>query len=187
MLTATDLGKLLIDCLTGKFRFVEYDYTRELEQELDDIASGKAAYLTVVSAVDQQLQTELAQLHIAPQFPPAEPRVSGGATSTSAPEGAIPCPKCKAGHLRRPNGKDFYGCDQYRAGCTFSVNVTIAKKKLADKQIETLCRKGATGVIQGFINKQGKPFGAILLCSEATGWRTKFEFADKPPEPKRYF
>ncbi len=187
MLTATDLGKLLIDSLTGKFRFVEYDYTRELEQELDDIASGKAAYLTVVSAVDQQLQTELGQLHIAPQFSPAEPRVSGGATSTSAPEGAILCPKCKAGHLRRPNGKDFYGCDQYRAGCTFSVNVTIAKKKLADKQIETLCKKGATGVIQGFINKQGKPFGATLLCSEATGWRTQFEFEDKPPEPKRYF
>lgn len=187
ILTATDLGKLLIDSLTGKFRFVEYDYTRELEQELDNIASGKAAYLTVVSAVDQQLQAELGQLHIAPQFPPPAPRASGGAPFTSAPEGAIPCPKCKAGHLRRPNGKDFYGCDQYRAGCTFSVNVMIAKKKLVDKQIETLCRKGETGVIEGFINKQGKPFRAILLCSEATGWKTKFDFADECPEPKRYF
>lgn len=186
-LTATDLGRLLIDSLIGKFRFVEYDYTRELEQELDDIASGKAAYLTVVSTLDRQLQTELGQLHITPQLPLASPRGSGGATSALTPEGAIACPKCKTGHLRRPNGKDFYGCDQYRAGCTFSVNITIAKKKLTDKQIETLCTKGKTAPLKGFINKQGKPFDAILLCSEATGWRTTFEFEKKPSEPKRYF
>jgi len=31
-LIATDLGRLLIDSLNGKFRFVEYDYTIELEQ-----------------------------------------------------------------------------------------------------------------------------------------------------------
>jgi DNA topoisomerase-1 len=41
MLSASDLGKLLIDALLGKFRFVEYDYTRALEQSLDDIANGK--------------------------------------------------------------------------------------------------------------------------------------------------
>ena len=187
ILAATDLGKLLIDSLAGKFRFVEYDYTRDLEQELDDIASGKAAYLAVVSALDQQLQAELGQLHIAQQVRLSAPRGSGGATSALVPEGAIPCPKCKAGHLRRPNGKDFYGCDQYRSGCTFSVNVTIAKKKLTDNQIATLCSKGRTALIQGFINKQGKPFEAILLCSEATAWRTNFEFDKKPSGPKRYF
>lgn len=187
ILGASDLGKLLIDSLAGKFRFVEYDYTRDLEQELDDIASGKAAYLAVVSALDQQLQAELGRLHIAQHVRLTTPRESGGATSALVPEGAIPCPKCKAGHLRRPNGKDFYGCDQYRSGCTFSVNVTIAKKKLTDKQIATLCRKGRTALIQGFINKQGKPFEAILLCSEATAWRTNFEFENKLSGPKRYF
>jgi len=176
MLAPTDLGKLLIDSLTGRFRFVEYDYTRGLEQELDDIATGKAVYLAVVSALDGQLQTELGQLQIAPQPKLASQRPSGGATSADRPQGGILCPRCGKGHLRRPTGKDFYGCDRYRDGCTFSVNVQIAKKQLTDKQIETLCTKGKTGLIRGFINRQGKPFDAMLLCNAETGWRTNFEF-----------
>jgi DNA topoisomerase-1 len=177
ILAATDLAKLLIDSLVGKFRFLEYDYTRALEQELDDITTGKTTFLTVVSALDQQLQAELVKLHIAPQPTLASHRESGGATSAIQPEAGIPCPKCKKGHLRRPTGKDFYGCDQYRAGCTFSVNVTVARKKLTDKQIEMLCSKGETSLIKGFINKQDKPFEAFLTCSEATNWRTSFRFA----------
>ena len=59
MLSATELGELLIDSLKGKFRFVEYDYTRELEQQLDEIAKSNAAYLGVVSALDKHLQSEL--------------------------------------------------------------------------------------------------------------------------------
>jgi DNA topoisomerase-1 len=177
ILTASDLAKLLIDSLTGKFRFVEYDYTRGLEQELDDIAEGKAQYLTVVSALDTQLNSELGQLHIERQPDLASHRPTGGATSATQP--GLTCPKCKKGHLRRPNGKDFYGCDQYRDGCTFSVNVVIAKKKLTDKQVETLVTKGKTGIIKGFTSNQGKPFDAFLTCTEATNWRTKFEFESK--------
>ena len=177
ILTASDLAKLLIDSLTGKFRFVEYDYTRGLEQELDDIAEGKAQYLTVVSALDTQLNSELGQLHIERQPALASHRPTGGATSATQP--GLTCPKCKKGHLRRPNGKDFYGCDQYRDGCTFSVNVVIAKKKLTDKQVETLVTKGKTGIIKGFTSNQGKPFDAFLTCTEATNWRTKFEFESK--------
>ena len=176
-LSASDLAKLLIDSLKGKFRFVEYDYTRILEEELDHIAEGKAQYFNVVSALDKQLNSELGQLHIDRQPSLATNRPTGGATSASEP--GLICPKCKKGHLRRPNGKDFYGCDQYRDGCTFSVNVVIAKKKLTDKQIETLVTKGKTGIIKGFTSNQGKPFDAFLTCTEATNWRTKFEFESK--------
>jgi DNA topoisomerase-1 len=183
ILFATDLAKLLIDALTGKFRFVEYDYTRDLEQELDDIASGKALYLTVVSALDMQLNTELSQFHMvrsadlgsrpgdAPQAPEDE--------ALSAARPGIPCPKCKAGRLRRPEGKDFFGCDRFREGCGFIVSTTVAKKKLTDKQIETLCTKGKTALLKGFTSKVGKPFDAYLVCSEATEWKTRFQFESR--------
>ena len=131
----------------------------------------------VVSALDTQLNSELGQLHIERQPDLAAHRPAGGATSATEP--GIPCPKCKKGHLRRPNGKDFYGCDQYREGCSFSVNVIIAKKKLTDRQIETLVSKGKTALIKGFTSNQGKPFDAFLVCSEATEWRTKFQFESK--------
>jgi DNA topoisomerase-1 len=177
ILSASDLAKLLIDSLTGKFRFVEYDYTRALEQQLDDIAQGKALYLTVVSALDKDLNAELGQLHILPQPALAAHRPAGGAPTGKA--AGMTCPKCKQGHLRQPNGQDFYGCDQYRNGCTFSVNLTIAKKKLTEKQVEALCAKGKTALVKGFMSSQGKPFDAFLVCNETTGWKTRFQFESK--------
>ena len=87
ILRATDLGILLIDALKGHFAFLEYDYTRSLEQQLDDIAEGNAQYLNVVSSIDGQLKNELAQLHIAPQSALA----SNGAAP--AKTGAAPPPE----------------------------------------------------------------------------------------------
>jgi hypothetical protein len=87
ILRATDLGILLIDALKGHFAFLEYDYTRSLEQQLDDIAEGKAQYLNVVSSIDGQLKKELAQLHIAPQ--PAL------ASNGSAPAKTGTCPAAR--------------------------------------------------------------------------------------------
>jgi DNA topoisomerase-1 len=174
LLSASDLAKLLIDALTGKFRFVEYDYTRALEQSLDDIAGGKALYLAVVSALDTQLTAELGQLHIVPRPEFAAHRPAGEAPSPTRP--GIPCPKCKIGRVRRPEGKDFFGCDQFRQGCTFAVSAVIAKKKLTDKQVETLCGKGKTALLKGFTSRMGKPFNAFLVCDESTGWKTRFKF-----------
>jgi DNA topoisomerase-1 len=182
ILFASDLAMLLIDSLTGKFKFVEYDYTRSLEQELDDIASGKAQYLTVVSALDAQLNTELSQFHIersALAGPLSEPGSQQAGQKLSADRPGIPCPKCKIGRLRRPEGRDFFGCDQFRQGCTFIVGATVAKKQLTDKQIETLCAKGKTELLKGFTSKLGRPFDAYLVCSEATEWKTKFQFESR--------
>jgi DNA topoisomerase-1 len=182
ILFASDLAMLLIDSLTGKFKFVEYDYTRSLEQELDDIASGKALYLTVVSALDTQLNTELREFHIersALAGPLPEPGSQQAGPPPDANRPGIPCPKCKIGRLRRPEGRDFFGCDQFRQGCTFIVGATVAKKQLTDKQIETLCAKGKTELLKGFTSKLGRPFDAYLVCSEATEWKTKFQFESR--------
>jgi len=64
-------------------------------------------------------------------------------------------------------------------GCGFIVSATVAKKKLTDKQIETLCTKGKTALLKGFTSKMGKPFDAFLVCSEVTEWKTRFEFESR--------
>lgn len=173
ILVPTEIARLLIDALTGKFAFVEYAYTRALEEDLDHIAKGSTGYVAVVSSLDDKLQSELRELHIQAQPALASKRTTGG---SEAPGTGLACPRCKKGQLRIPNGKDFYSCTQYREGCSFTVNSTIAKKKLTEKQIETLCAKGETGIIKGFVNKQEKPFEAMLTCNEGTGWRTVFKF-----------
>ena len=176
ILRATDLGILLIDALKGHFAFLEYDYTRSLEQQLDDIAEGKAQYLNVVSSIDGQLKKELAQLHIAPQPALASNGSASAKTGTAPPPGSLVCPKCKQGIVKKPNGQNFYGCSRYREGCNFSINETIAKKTLTPKQIETLCTKGKTALLKGFISKQGKPFEAYLTLGEETDWKAQFRF-----------
>jgi DNA topoisomerase-1 len=176
ILRATDLGILLIDALKGHFAFLEYDYTRSLEQQLDDIAEGKAQYLNVVSGIDGQLKMELAQLHIAPQ-PALVSNGSAPAKTGSAPApGSLVCPKCKQGMVKKPNGQNFYGCSRYREGCNFSLSETIAKKTLTPKQIEALCAKGKTALLKGFVSKQGKPFEAYLTLGEETDWKAQFRF-----------
>ena len=65
-LLPTELGCLVVDTLEPRFRFLDYTFTRELEQQLDDIAEGKAHYLDVVAGADAQLQQELARLNGAP-------------------------------------------------------------------------------------------------------------------------
>ncbi len=48
-----------IDAMIGKFGFVEYEFTRNVEAKLDHVATGKATYLDVVAEADRQLQNEL--------------------------------------------------------------------------------------------------------------------------------
>jgi DNA topoisomerase-1 len=176
ILRATDLGILVIDALKGHFAFLEYDYTRSLEQQLDDIAEGKAQYLNVVSSIDGQLKKELAQLHIAPPPALASNESASAKTGAAPPPGSLVCPKCKQGVVKKPNGQNFYGCSRYREGCNFSISETIAKKTLTPKQIEALCAKGKTALLKGFISKQGKPFEAYLTLGEETDWKAQFHF-----------
>ena len=68
-LRPTELGSLVVDALLTRFSFVEYEFTRALEQELDDIAEGKREYLAVVSAADERLQRELAALGASSRVP----------------------------------------------------------------------------------------------------------------------
>jgi DNA topoisomerase-1 len=178
-LAPTDLGKLLAASLTGNFAFMDYAYTRDLEQHLDDIASGKARYFEVVSQLDSQLNTEIAALHLEPQHELAGATGQGGGPPISQP--GFPCPRCKEGTVRRPPGQVFYGCSRYKDGCTYKVNVRIAGKTLTDKQIETLITQGRIGPLKGFIGKNGRPFvnDASLTCTAADDWKTVFDFHSK--------
>ncbi|MDR2141873.1 MAG: type I DNA topoisomerase [Deltaproteobacteria bacterium] len=58
-LESTPLGEELIAFLQPKFGFVDYDYTKLLEEKLDEIAMGNLDYLSVVSQANDVLRNEL--------------------------------------------------------------------------------------------------------------------------------
>ena len=58
-LVPTPLGEKIVSGLCGHFSFIEYDFTRNMEQSLDDIAEGKADYRAVIASAHNQLSREV--------------------------------------------------------------------------------------------------------------------------------
>ena len=96
-LVPTPVGVMVVDALQGNFSFIEYEFTRTMEQALDDIAAGKTDYRAVVGEVHARLELELQ----------AFARTTGKA-----------CPKCGKAMVHRvkkpgkggKGGYDFWGC-----------------------------------------------------------------------------
>ncbi|MDY0203759.1 MAG: type I DNA topoisomerase [Desulfovibrio desulfuricans] len=96
-LVPTPLGEKIVSGLCGHFSFIEYDFTRTMEQSLDDIAEGKADYRAVIASAHDQLSREVQE------FAKATGKV---------------CEKCgkpMAHRVKKPGkdgkgGYDFWGC-----------------------------------------------------------------------------
>lgn len=58
-LMPTPLGEKVVDLLAGTFSFLDYAFTREMEDNLDAIAGGAASYREVMEMAYEQLQQEL--------------------------------------------------------------------------------------------------------------------------------
>lgn len=97
-LVPTELGESVIDALVGRFAFADIPFTRSLEEQLDRIAQGKAAYRGVITGAHAQLVSEMVGFQAA------------------APAPCHPCPECGKA-LRRIRKKDrsgwFWGCSGY--------------------------------------------------------------------------
>jgi DNA topoisomerase-1 len=90
----SDLGAKVADMLSTNFKFMDYDFTAKMEQELDLIAAGKKTYIEVVSAFFTEFREQL------------EKAYKAGGVHT--------CPHCGSAMVRR-TGKfgDFLGCTGY--------------------------------------------------------------------------
>lgn len=96
-LLPTPLGETVVDSLCGHFTFVEYEFTRTMEQALDDIAASKADYRTVVGEAHARLEREL--------------QAFAKATGRTCPK----CGKPMVHRVKKPGkdgkgGYDFWGC-----------------------------------------------------------------------------
>ena len=103
-------GEKLVQVMRGKFSFIEYEYTRKMEDDLDDICHNKCDYLTVVRRGYEQMEKELLS-------------VGEDINKTYAAQNGqvYACPACGKPMSKRtaskgPNaGKSFWGCTGYPA------------------------------------------------------------------------
>ena len=106
-LKPTDLGYRVYDALKPHFSFMDIDYTKHMEERLDQIASAQARYLEVVRDIDITLQAELGRL-------PAAPAAEEGRALTASDE--VQCPNCTKPMVRKQRRSDkkfFWGCTGY--------------------------------------------------------------------------
>lgn len=69
------------------------------------------------------------------------------------------CPLCGKRVIR---GRYGYGCEGYKQGCRFRVNIEICHRVIPVSAVKQLLESGKTQVLNGFISKAGKPFSASL-------------------------
>lgn len=99
LLAATEAAEAIVDGLVGTCTFIDLDYTKDLENDLDAVAGGKKSYRDVVATAHAILAQEVASL--APQLP------------TQASE-THPCPECgSALRYRMGSRGGFWGCSNY--------------------------------------------------------------------------
>lgn len=128
-LVPAPLGEETIAKLEGFFSFVELDFTRELERDLDKIAQGQDTYGAVVARLHKRLEEELSQQRGVPSVPMAS------APRPATAGGAFNCPKCSQPLARRQKkgdgGYDFWGCTGFKSnGCKVSFPTLNGKPDL---------------------------------------------------------
>lgn len=99
-LYATELGELVTDGLVGHFSFIDLDFTRAVEDTLDLVVHGAAAYTSTIRDFHSRLESELQRY-----------------CQVAAVAPAHPCPDCGKA-LQRIARKDtghFWGCSAYPA------------------------------------------------------------------------
>lgn len=92
----TDLGKKITNILVNLFKFMEYDYTSNLEKQLDDIADGRIDSINMLNSFFIPFKSKLDEAY----------KNMGGST----------CDKCGGQMITRINSKDktkFISCNMY--------------------------------------------------------------------------
>lgn len=100
---ATDLGKKITDELIQFFTFMDYDYTAKMEQQLDEIESGKVDHVDMLKKFYPEFQKELNKAYLG--------------------HGANMCPKCGSPmSVRTAKTGKFWGCSGYPK-CKHTINI----------------------------------------------------------------
>ena len=101
---ATDLGKKITDELQQFFTFMDYDYTAKMEQQLDEVESGKVNHVDMLKKFFPNFKKELNKAYLG--------------------HGASMCPKCDSPMSVRTTktGDKFMGCSGYPK-CKHTINL----------------------------------------------------------------
>lgn len=86
----------------------------------------------------------------------------------------VTCPKCGS----TAGFKESFKAYDCKADCKLVIWKTVSGRELEPEEVRTLLTTGSVGPLKGFKSKMGRPFEAKLSLSDATEWKTTFDFGD---------
>ena len=169
----TDKGRVLCQAIEGNL-LASPSMTAKWETYLRKIGNGEGSMdrflgsiakfiQSLMDEVPDQLKTKQINIKLAPRASKYDSKFKR--------DPIVACPKCQKGSIIAH--KSFYGCTEYKNGCTQTFNGYFIKKKITPSQIKLLCTKGKTNIIKGFEAENGQKFDACLAFDEG---KIKLEF-----------
>ncbi len=146
---STKLGREVTASLDKRFRFLNYDYTAEMEAKLDKIADGSLKYVSMMDDFFIPFQKELKEAY----------------NSTEKDYG-INCEKCK-NPMRLRHGKFgyFLACSGYpECKITYSCDLVDGNPVIKESKVELVEGVKCPTCKSGMVHRDGK-FGPFYSCS----------------------
>lgn len=173
IVSITDKGRVLCQAIDGNL-LASPSMTAKWETYLRKIGNGEGSMdrflgsiakfiRSLMDEVPNQLKTKQIDIKLAPRASKYDSKFKR--------DPIVTCPKCQKGSIIAH--KNFFGCTEYKNGCTQTFNGYFLKKKITPSQIKLLCSKGKTNIIKGFEAENGQKFDASLVFIEG---KIKLEF-----------
>lgn len=172
ILTPSKLGEMIFEVVDMSVpTLLNPEMTASWEKGLEGIINGTVDAAEYRKKLEDYIRRETLKMagndltmSLAARIHPFTGKESKGA-ATRKPIGAK-CPKC-GGDLTTT--KFGYGCSNYwrdNDKCDFSISGTILSHAITEEEVRELSEKGITGVIKGFVSKNGKSFDAKLKINK---------------------
>lgn len=176
----TDVGIQLIGLIKNDL-LKSVELTGQWEKQLREIESGEYSAGAFVGDMKQMISSIVEEVRLAPSAKriSATSNSPSNRSSRSSGKGIKPakkrppknkkasaiseqhCPKCRSGHLLK--GKTAYGCSRWKEGCDFRLPFTFMHKKISERQLGRLIKRGSTIKLKGFKQHGGKVDGKIVM------------------------
>jgi DNA topoisomerase-1 len=160
---AEKMGEIVTNALSGSFdELMSYEFTSNMEQELDEIAGGSADWKVVLDEFYKNFTTQLSKAD--------QPSEEGGMQNNEPVLTDIECPTCQRPMgIRTAQTGVFLGCSGYslppKERCTTTMNLTAGEEAesvlVEDAETEALmamkrCKKCGTAMDSYLIDETRK-------------------------------
>ncbi len=170
LILATETGIQLIDTIQNEL-LKSAELTGQWEKQLREMEAGNYSALLfvnnmkdMVSKLIDEVRIEKSVKRISSVTLKPDDRRQPNKRNVKTPSLTVAmdtfkCPKCYQGKLLK--GKTAYGCSRWKEGCTFRLPFVFMEKKIPEKQLIRLMKKGSTIQLKGFIDNGEKKNGHL--------------------------